>query len=291
MLESGFSSDTGKGSDDGLFNRESTIYVSGPYGTVYAGRMGTLFSDAGSVGFYGAMASPFGSGWGDILGHEEVFSKADTRYNNTLSYVSPRFAGFQVYAQYAMGEDNKENKPSSDRYAALGLDYQVGNLEVGFLVDYLNKDSSKLPAGTKIHDAYTVNLAANYDFGVLKAFAAVQYMKDTRKMGKWFIRKDGVELPLEHEGFGVNLGVDVPLWGGNFMVSTGYADADADTYSGSKYADAKAFYGLAGYSYPFSKRTSVYAAAGYSQAKHEGVDSSTSKTTEFQAMAGLVHKF
>jgi predicted porin len=122
VLESGFSSDTGKGSDDGLFNRESAIYVSGGFGTVYAGRMGSLISDAGSVGWYGAMASPFGSGWGDIHGHEAVMSMQG-RMNNTLVYMSPRFAGLQFSAQYSMGEDSKENKPTTDRYAAIGVDY------------------------------------------------------------------------------------------------------------------------------------------------------------------------
>ena len=294
VLESGFNSDTGNGSSDGLFNRESSLYVSGGFGTVYAGRMNSLIADAGSIGWYGAMASPFGTGWNKIGGHTEVFA-TQGRFNNTIAYMSPRFAGLQFSAQYSMGDDGAENTSKSNRYAALGLDYQAGNLEVGFLVDWLNKQTAGLadPSLRKdIDDAFTVNLAANYDFGVLKAFAAVQYFKDSDKFGGTVIKgwDDEKVVPLNFKGFGVNLGVDVPLFGGNFMVSGGYADGDADTYKGSKYADVKAYYGMAGYTYSLSKRTSVYAGGGYTV--HEAkLSAGKAKEKEFQVMTGLVHKF
>ena len=91
----------------------------------------------------------------------------------------------------------------------------------------------------------------------------------------------------------MNLGVDVPLAGGNFMVSAGYADADADDLEGNKYADRKAFYGMAGYTYPLSKRTSVYAGAGYRQSQSDYADPTKqkSKNKAYQVMTGLVHKF
>lgn len=69
VLESGFSSDTGAIGEEGkLFNREATLRVSGPFGSIYAGRMGRIGSDAGSVGFYAGSVSPFGSGWGKMAG-------------------------------------------------------------------------------------------------------------------------------------------------------------------------------------------------------------------------------
>ena len=55
-LENGFSSDTGALGENRIFGREASVNVSGDFGTVYAGRMGILRSDTGSVGFYGAMA-------------------------------------------------------------------------------------------------------------------------------------------------------------------------------------------------------------------------------------------
>ena len=86
------------------------------------GRMGTLVSDAGSVGFYGSMASALATGWSDnIAGHNAVMANYSSRYDNTIAYVSPEFAGVTIYAQYAMGDTN-ENKASNDRYAALGAE-------------------------------------------------------------------------------------------------------------------------------------------------------------------------
>lgn len=62
-LENGFKSDSGAmGTDGKLFDRESTLSLQGGFGTVYAGRMGTLVSDSGSVGFFGSMASALGTG-------------------------------------------------------------------------------------------------------------------------------------------------------------------------------------------------------------------------------------
>ena len=79
--------------------------------------MGTLVSDAGSVGFYGSMASALATGWSDnIAGHNAVMANYSSRYDNTIAYVSPEFAGVTIYAQYAMGDTN-ENKASNDRYA------------------------------------------------------------------------------------------------------------------------------------------------------------------------------
>ena len=130
-LENGFSSDSGKLGEDRLFGREATVNVSGGFGTVYMGRLGTLVSDTGSVGFYGAMASAFGSGWSDnIAGHTKVMAAYTSRLDNVIAYVSPTFAGTTVYAQYAMGGDDKvgtENKTTANRYAALGANLDISS--------------------------------------------------------------------------------------------------------------------------------------------------------------------
>ncbi|HBC69613.1 MAG TPA: porin, partial [Sutterella sp.] len=232
VLESGFSSDTGK-SETRLFHRESSLSVSGDFGAVYAGRLTSLISDLGSVGWYGSMASPFGSGWGEIAGHQAVMSMQG-RKNNTLVYMSPRQNGLQFSAQYSMGDDGSENKSSTDRYAAIGVDYQAGNLEIGFLADYMNKSTGPYtfswwkgadPKKYIDQNAWTINLAANYDCGFAKSFIAAQYFKnvsdftgitesiangevdywgDERNERKAYLKDKGREISLK--GFGVNLG-------------------------------------------------------------------------------------
>ena len=299
VLESKFWSDSGK-SESRLFHRESSLFVSGGFGTVYAGRLTSITGDSGSIGWYGGMASPFGSGWGAIAGHNEVISMQFGK-DNTLAYVSPRFAGVQVSAQYSMGEDSKENKPSTDRYAAVGVDYQAGNLEVGAVVDYMNRNSADIDSD-KLEDAWTFNLAANYDFDVVKVYAAAQYVKDNPTLGRWSYAPTGASEAeklefhrhVAFDGFGVNLGADMPLLGGNLLASIGYADGKGE-YDKVKELDAKAYTALVGYTYPFSKRTSVYAGAGWTRVKHDYNDhanrAGTVKVDTYQAMAGLVHKF
>lgn len=148
VLESGFDADTGAMSKDGLFNREATLRVSGPFGSIYAGRMGRIGSDAGSVGFYAGSVSPFGSGWGKMAGHFAVTANYDSRYNNALAYVSPKVGPVTVYAQYTMGNAT-ENESGDDRLFSLGAQADFGALQVLGLVEYLNKKSVD---GTTVYD-------------------------------------------------------------------------------------------------------------------------------------------
>ncbi len=300
VLESGFSSDDGKSGQGGrLFGREASVSVSGKYGTVYAGRLGSLISDAGSAGWYGSMASPFGSGIGDIAGHEAVMSMQG-RKDNTLIYFSPKFSGVQLSAQYSFGDNGDENTSYTDRYAALGVSYDGGPLQIGFLADYLNKNSEGALAGVEVKDAYTFNLAASYDCGFATTYAAVQYFDRVADIGGVVSNIPGSMISatderiaqyLTFKGVGANLGVSVPLFGGSLGYSVGYADADA-YWQSEKSGKAKVFSTLAAYSYPFSKKTSVYAAAGYTQQKlTSDVAGTSAKIQETQVMAGLLHKF
>jgi len=290
VLESGFMSDSGKLEDERLFDRESTLYVSGDFGTIYAGRMGSLICDVGSVGWFSGMASPFGTGVGDTEGHASVMA-VRARVDNAIAYMSPRFGGLQLSAQYAMGDGGTENKSGNDRYWAIGADYQVGNLEIGALIDYTNKASVNVDS-SKIADAWTFSVAANYDCGFAKSFIAAQYFKDASVM-HWQSLGDYSDKGVldSRKGFGVNIGVDIPAFGGDFLASAGYADGDM-RYAKEKYGDMKIYSALIGYEYPLSKRTYLYTSAGYTYEKdRDNKVSSVKKNKTFQALAGLVHNF
>lgn len=302
VLESGFDSDTGKMSKDGLFNREATLRVSGPFGSIYAGRMGRIGSDAGSVGFYAGSVSPFGSGWGKMAGHFAVTANYDSRYNNALAYVSPKVGPVTVYAQYTMGNAT-ENESGDDRLFSLGAQADFGALQVLGLVEYLNKKSV---AGTTVYDdsqyddSYTINLGGSYDFSVAKVFLAGQYFKAAPNYAgmkaNYAKLVEGNEWHYSFDGFGVNVGATAPIGAGQFLVSAGYGkgDLNIDTKDAKRSADAYII--QVGYTYPFSKRTNLYAGAGYMQTSMEDgyiTDNTTSdkdfKTT--QVMFGLLHKF
>lgn len=303
VLESGFDADTGAMSKDGLFNREATLRVSGPFGSIYAGRMGRIGSDAGSVGFYAGSVSPFGSGWGKMAGHFAVTANYDSRYNNALAYVSPKVGPVTVYAQYTMGNAT-ENESGDDRLFSLGAKADFGALQVLGLVEYLNKKSV---AGTTVYDdsqyddSYTINLGGSYDFSVAKVFLAGQYFKAAPNYAgmkaNYAELVKGNEWRYSFDGFGVNVGATAPIGAGEFLVSAGYGkgDLNVDTQDAKRSADAYII--QVGYTYPFSKRTNLYAGAGYMQTSMEDGITNTDRTTSdkdfktTQVMFGLLHKF
>lgn len=302
VLESGFDADTGALGAGGIFGREATLRVSGPFGSIYAGRMGRIGSDAGSVGFYAGSVSPFGSGWGKMAGHFAVTANYDSRYNNALAYVSPKVGPVTVYAQYTMG-NTTENESGDDRLFSLGAQADFGALQVLGLVEYLNKKSV---AGTTVYDdsqyddSYTINLGGSYDFSVAKVFLAGQYFKAAPNYAG--MKANYAKLVGENEwrysfdGFGVNVGATAPIGAGQFLVSAGYGKGDVNYNTQDAKISADAYIIQVGYTYPFSKRTNLYAGAGYMQTSMEDgyiTDNTTSdkdfKTT--QVMFGLLHKF
>lgn len=305
VLESGFDADTGAMSKDGLFNREATLRVSGPFGSIYAGRMGRIGSDAGSVGFYAGSVSPFGSGWGKMAGHFAVTANYDSRYNNALAYVSPKVGPVTVYAQYTMGNAT-ENESGDDRLFSLGAQADLGALQVLGLVEYLNKKSV---AGTTVYDdsqyddSYTINLGGSYDFSVAKVFLAGQYFKAAPNYAgmKANYAEDPRVLNNEwrwsFDGFGVNVGATAPIGAGEFLVSAGYGKGDVNYDTKDAKISADAYIIQVGYTYPFSKRTNLYAGAGYMQTSMEDGITNTDGTTSdkdfktTQVMFGLLHKF
>lgn len=303
VLESGFDADTGALGAGGIFAREATLRVSGPFGSIYAGRMGRIGSDAGSVGFYAGSVSPFGSGWGKMSGHFAVTANYDSRYNNALAYVSPKVGPVTVYAQYTMGNAT-ENESGDDRLFSLGAQADFGALQVLGLVEYLNKKSV---AGTTVYDdsqyddSYTINLGGSYDFSVAKVFLAGQYFKAAPNYAgmkaNYAKLVGGEEWRYSFDGFGVNVGATAPIGAGEFLVSAGYGKGDLNYNTQDAKRSADAYIIQVGYTYPFSKRTNLYAGAGYMQTSMEDgitiTDSTTSdkdfKTT--QVMFGLLHKF
>lgn len=303
VLESGFDADTGAMSKDGLFNREATLRVSGPFGSIYAGRMGRIGSDAGSVGFYAGSVSPFGSGWGKMAGHFAVTANYDVRYNNALAYVSPKVGPVTVYAQYTMGNAT-ENESGDDRLFSLGAQADFGALQVLGLVEYLNKksvDGTTVYDDSQYDDSYTINLGGSYDFSVAKVFLAGQYFKAAPNYAgmkaNYAEHVKGEEWRYSFDGFGVNVGATAPIGAGEFLVSAGYGkgDLNVDTKDAKRSADAYII--QVGYTYPFSKRTNLYAGAGYMQTSMEDGITNTDGTTSdkdfktTQVMFGLLHKF
>ena len=298
-LENGFEIDDGTINNGGrLFGREALIYANGAFGEVAAGRMGELASGNGRYGLFGGKVSPISTGWSDIAGHKYVMANGFARLDNTVTYKTPTFAGVNVLAQYSFAKDNKsitkerEGSSQVDRQYALGATYTVGDLYVAGIVTQTNLASATL-AGvvTDKDDPLSVSLGANYDFGVAKVFVATQYFKDSQ-LCKVIQTKLGGDK-LAYDGFGLSVGANVPVLGGTAKALVAYMDAEEQNVAtGAKDHDMQRYVFSVGYEYPLSKRTTVYAGAGYYQDNYDfklaGYDDKASVTA---VNLGIMHSF
>ncbi|MBP3438376.1 MAG: porin [Sutterella sp.] len=296
VLENGFKSDTGAMGTQ-LFDREAQVYVAGAFGQLGAGRMGQLDSGNGTYALFGGAVAPFSTGWTGVPGHKYVMSATFDRFDNTLTYKSPTFAGFNVYAQYSNGANAGEGTAATDRFYAVGAAYKNGPLNASLVVSQKNLKSNDANGRWEAEDPLAVSLGGAYDFGVAKAFVATQYFKDSKLAAAAVNTSWAGEL--YYTGFGINLGVSAPVLGGTAKFNVGFMDADLQPTSatGVHQADGKE-YGMkrvtvaAGYEYPLSKRTFVYGGAGYYQDSYDDKgDVSYDDGKKLGVTAGLVHKF
>ena len=167
ILENGFDSDTGDLAQDGkIFGRESIVYLEGDFGHLSMGRVGALSSGVGSYNVvYGF--SPWGTGWGDYANPKGQFNLGD-RFDNTITYRTPDFAGVKVYAQYSFEAAGSEDDQSTNnkRYAALGAIYDLGAFSTGLVVDTIMNGRDDASGNTE--DSLGISWGASYDFGVTK---------------------------------------------------------------------------------------------------------------------------
>lgn len=305
VLENGFDADDGSfdgNGDDKIFGREAQLNLSGAFGTVSFGRVGQLASANGSFGILGG-ASPFSGGWQDSVGQKFVFANGFARFDNTVTYVTPEFAGLKVYAQYSFQNSSKEagteGKSSVDRYYGVGATYTNNNLYLVGIVDSMNWGTQLGDTGRSLDDQLAVTLGGAYDFGVAKLYASGQYFDNAKAVGQKRATEtgsiaDGYSFAtLEGaEGWGLNVGVGVPVFGGTAKAQVAYMDAESTRDSDmnvSRWSLA------AGYDYNLSKRTMVYTAAAYTRddvsEQYQATTGTGSNPSTVEVMAGIVHKF
>ena len=309
VLENGFTEDDGElGNDGRLFGREANLYVASDFGTLSFGRVGALTSGAGS--YDQLKYTPFATGWGNTAKKANFMIGDRDRMDNTVTYVTPEFAGFKVLAQYSFNRDGQEtagNERQNDRYAALGAAYKNGAFQSALVVDTVMHDYDSLNQ----KDSLGVTLGASYDFEVVKLFAMAQYGEHENAFGnKTSVLNEGTKLAKAGtyeadyvkvlsdkgwKGYGVSLGMTAPVFGGTVLAQANYLDAKAsdvnveyadegDVVSTAAAADKKFAnegtldklkaqnWGVAlGYTYPFSKRTNVYTYVSYAELKVKAV--------------------
>lgn len=302
VLENGFNADTGAlNKSSRIFDRESHIDLHTNFGKFSFGLMPIFGSVLGADGLFRAI-DPLFANYTEAFGSGSVTASDWTRADNTISYVTPTFAGLTGYAMYSLKKDGtkdgEESKAESDRYASLALRYQNGGLEAIMVAD-MTMYGSKESAKTNKHDldnGYTVTLGGNYAFSngfKLLAFAQYfddQYLYTTARAG---VTKAGVEYIAGADGYGyvtgygLSLGAHYPIGNGTLKGQIAYRDMD-----NTDDVDFNRWFVAVGYDYPLSKRTSLFAMGGFTQEKVENNKNNTEATPygcEFTA--GILHRF
>ncbi len=270
-LEQRFLSDTGV--QDGVaFKGESSINLSGNFGSVALGRMGTPYDDL--RGKTNAINDFSISPVRDAI--KEAKADYTDKTDNTIAYVSPTFNGFSGAIGVSLGE-NKTNVADATHHSSLKLQYANGPLLVGY---GFQKEESQLTAGTpavatgQTEDKTFNLLAASYDFGVAKLVGGYQTLE---------IESKGIK---QGDSDSLYFGVQAPV-AANINVYFGYVNSQYDAVAVN--GDVKATgYTLAA-NYVLSKRTDAY--VSYKNIKKENDNTGADLGKYTQLAVGVRHAF
>jgi len=317
-LESGFSIDDGTSGQGALFGRRANVGISSGFGTVTIGRNSSSYDDVAADhammgatlfdpsntnnGFSTTTAGQIGTLNGNValLTHGSVTGAGvltsgkgsgahvtwvgfNTRFNNSIKYVSPNFGGFTGSFMYAFGED-KTTAVSASNSISANLKYANGPLLIsgGYQSEGAARTATTKPA------LVNTLLNVSYDFGVAKVGFGANRAKFKDVMTT-FTPSGAVgashELAAQKE---YSLSVAVPL--GATTLSAGYARSKGDDLGSSTGWGVQALYSL-------SKRTTLYTGAvstkNYSNVAANTMvlapTSSINRTTTYAA--GIRHTF
>jgi len=283
QLESGFDLATGKqlqGKVDGsdrLFGRAAFFGLAGDsWGQLTFGRQTTVSSQ-----YVPSIGSPFGASFMQA-NFGATFSATNTnRYDNMIQYETPSFAGFQAGLGYSFNTSGDQPgtvkvngvKEKSDKQAwTAALRYANGPIGVALSYDQYKdrtgmKDYSTLDVGGVTAKEWT--LAGSYDFEVVKLHLAGGQTRD----GFFAQQFNGIGLGqsmVGQKGLRVNnytVGLSAPVGAGSIMASWAMGDLRKAPKGlrGDAYNYKKAQTYSLGYTYPFSKRTNLYAFGSYAK--------------------------
>ena len=243
-----------------FMGRQAHGDLTGAFGAASAGRQY-------SVGYLNLTTiDPFGTGFAPQVNN--IVDASGVRLNNAFHYTTPVYAGLTATGELAFGEQTGDWRKS--RVAGASVNYASGPAYAGF--SFYDADNAN---GIGVARRNYL-LGGTYDFAVVKLHALVQ-KSDGNPTG-------GARIDvLDFMG-----GATVPLAGGSLLASyvhhddRGVLNRDANQLG-------------AGYLYPLSKRTSVYAA--YARIKDDNgatftVGNATETGTGNKAFnLGVVHNF
>jgi predicted porin len=187
-----------------------------------------------------------------VLSGMSITPNSPARFNNAITYTSNNYSGLSFSAIYGFGEEGVENSTSDGGKYGVGANYANGPINVDLVyqgrqdvVIPATDTTPKNPTGKDINEWY---LGGSYDFKVVKLFASYQelYSQTTQATPTF----KGSDL--------WTVGINAPIGAGTASLSYGELSLD-----NTKMKDGSSWGAGTMYSYPLSKRTSVYAAYSY----------------------------
>lgn len=264
-LELGHNADNGTQADTSrLFDRQAWVGVNTPAGEFRAGRQNTeIFLIGGAIDYterttFGSILNTFG---------------VPSRYDNDLSWKSPRWSGLQLVLHYALPENGGATQ---GRHALIqaAADYQAGPWRFGYAGLRARPNSVTAAVGEDIlyHNGY-----ANYQYGKGTLYLAL--LRSNNVTGSVNGNNtasivSNVGSPSnDFPGTDVNAGRYYNIWQASADYRlTAHCKVGAlygvmhDTTGG----DAGARGGNVGAYYELSKRTTLYSFASYLRNQHNG---------------------
>jgi predicted porin len=290
-----FKLETGVKVDDGtldnttstLFNREAYVGLSSKTaGSLTLGRQYTPYYET-----LRDVGDPFAMGYAGTAKNLFPVASYMTRNSNAVVYKTPNLNGFTGAVSYSLGE--QQGDASAARQVGGSLGYANGPLNVAVAYNMKNNDTSVLKTAGVGHNSL---VAANYDFKVVKVFAAFSKDKGqgsapingaasatatTNAFGYTFAQSADSQDAL--------IGLTAPVSEAGTVMASYIRKNDKESFN--RDADQWAI----GYNYALSKRTSTYVA--YAKIKNKNgagytVGNNTEAGTGDKAFnLGLKHSF
>jgi predicted porin len=269
-LEYGLDPDINQGIGTGGLNaRQQFVGLAGNFGTVALGRQyapgfnATARNDALDASDMAIQSSL------SALNGYSITPNSPARFNNSITYTSNNLSGFTVSAIYGFGESRRTNgQPLQDRNGdpivtyndkeistsdngqlGFGLNYANGPINLDAVYQSRQNVRTEVPlvpgTGKDINEWY---LGGSWDFKVVKLYGSYQALDN---------KNDAVAIGVDDSDLWT-VGVSAPIGPGTLGVSYGRLVTDRDLVQ-----DGESWGAGVQYTYPLSKRTSLYGAYSY----------------------------
>jgi len=247
-LETGYKVDDGQlDATNTLFNRQAFVGLrSATAGTITIGRQYTPWYNA-----LAQVADPFAAGLAGSAKNLFPANGANLRNSNAVVYQTPVFNGFSGEVFYGFGE---QSESSAGRQVSAAASYSNGPLNVRLAYNNRNNDTATGIAPTVERGiGHNSLLAANYDFSVVKVFAAYGANKGLNSStlpNNTAYTTNAVTASLDTRN--ALVGVQVPVGPSGKLIASVIHTDDRETAN----RDANQY--AIGYMHDLSKRTAAY---------------------------------